>query len=84
LVYIEALSQGLPVLYTKNQGIDGLFDESIGVSVNALSVNSIKEGLSQLLEHREKYSNKHVDFELFRWNIIAKKYKSLYEQLQTI
>src|SRR5690606_27011809 len=32
LVYIEALSQGLPVLYTKDDGIDGFY-ENIGEAV---------------------------------------------------
>ena len=27
LVYAEAMSQGLPILYTKNEGFDGIFKE---------------------------------------------------------
>lgn len=27
LVYVEALSQGLPILYAKGEGFDGYFDE---------------------------------------------------------
>ena len=33
LVYVEAMSQGLSVLYTKGEGIDGLFEEHIGEAV---------------------------------------------------
>lgn len=81
LVYLEALSQNLAVLYTKNQGIDGLFDARVGESVNALSVRSIKEGLNKLLVNRSSYSSDSVDFSLFNWPQIAMKYKSMYEHI---
>ena len=38
LVYIEALSQNLSLLYTKGQGIDNFFDFNIGIAVNPRSV----------------------------------------------
>lgn len=79
LVYIEALSQNLPVIYTKKQGIDGLFDESVGIAVNPFSVNDITGALKTMLSKREKYSNAHVDFLQFRWSQIAKRYASIYE-----
>lgn len=84
LVYLEALSQNLPVLYTKGQGIDGLFDESVGIGVNPLSVQSIKDAIRELLLNSQYYSNRSVDFESFRWNIIAKKYLSVYEETMMI
>lgn len=80
LVYIEAMSQNLAVLYTKNQGIDGLFNRKIGEAVNALSVESIKEGLRKLLTNRAYYDfQRTVDFEQFRWDKIAQRYKAIYE-----
>ena len=39
LVYLEALSQNLPVVYTKGQGIDGMFDNTVGIGVDPLSVD---------------------------------------------
>lgn len=85
LVYIEAMSQNLAVLYTHNQGIDGLFDTKVGESVNAWSVESIREGMDKLLSNRVDYSiYKHVDLERFRWSKIAAYYKALYEVLNTI
>lgn len=79
LVYIEALSQGLSVLYTKNQGIDGLIDERVGEKVNAMSSASIMDGLCKMLENRKMYlSYEVVDFRLFRWPIIAENYHQLY------
>lgn len=81
LVYLEALSQNLPVLYTKGQGIDGLFSESIGIAVNPLSVDEIAISLRRLLID-EKYSNAGVDFSRFRWDAIAHKYLEYYKRIQ--
>lgn len=81
LVYLEALSQNLPVLYTKGQGIDGLFDDTVGIGVNPLSVREIADALKAMLLDVEKYSNKSVDFEAFRWSNIAEKYREHYRDL---
>lgn len=79
LVYLEALSQNLPVLYTKNQGIDGLLHDSVGIGVNPTSVNEITAALRKLLTDKTYYSNAHVDFSQFRWNYIADKYVEHYK-----
>ena len=81
LVYLEALSQNLPVLYTKGQGIDGLFDDTIGVGVNPLSVPEIKDASKYMLLNRDKYSNNCIDFNAFRWSTIAEKYHEHYREL---
>ena len=81
LVYLEALSQNLPVLFTKGQGIDGLFDETVGVSVNPTSVKDIKDALKKLLGAPGYFSNSSINFDRFRWNNVAMQYKSYYEQL---
>lgn len=79
LVYLEALSQNLPILYTKNQGIDGLLHDSVGIGVNPLSVDEIIDALRKLLSDKMYYSNAHVDFSQFRWNYIADKYIAHYK-----
>lgn len=81
LVYLEALSQNLPVIYSKGQGIDGYFDDSIGIGVNPLSVEEIKEAISTILLNPTNYSNKKVDFNLFNWNIIAEQYMNRYKEI---
>ena len=82
LVYIEALTQNLRLLYTKGQGIDGLFGKSVGESVNPLSVKDIRCGLAKLLSCRYEYTgNQNIDFELFRWSAIANVYKDMYLHL---
>lgn len=79
LVYLEALSQNLACLYTKGQGIDGLFDKSVGLAVHPLSVDEIKNGLRELIKNRQNYSNESVDFSEFRWSFIAEKYLNFYK-----
>lgn len=78
LVYVEALSQNLAVIYTKGQGIDGYFDASVGKAVKPLSVHDIKEALKSVLSNRDEYSNKSVEFEKFRWEHIADSYYDFY------
>lgn len=81
LVYLEALSQNLPVLYTKGQGIDGLFDETVGIGVNPLSVQEIADALKTLLLDNKNYSNKCINFDAFRWATIAENYQEHYRAL---
>lgn len=80
LVYVEALSQGLPVLCSRGQGIDGLFAGPVGEFVDPLSVEAIAEGLHKLLTHREQYRQS-IDFEQFRWSKIASRYWQMFEQV---
>ncbi len=77
LVYIEALSQGLPVLYTKNQGIDGLFGKEIGESTTP-DEKSVRYALYNLMK-RYDYNIDKVDFDGYRWNNIAHKYLELFK-----
>jgi len=81
LVYLEALSQNLAVVYTKGQGIDGLFDQSVGIGVNPFSEQDIYSALKKILTNRDKYNNKGVDFSQFRWQTIARKYLEHYRQV---
>ena len=79
LVYIEALSQNLPVIYSKGQGIDGIFDETVGIGVNSKSVEETRNAIKTILDHHDRYSNQHVDFSQFDWQNIARKYIEDYE-----
>lgn len=81
LVYIEALSQNLPIIYTKGQGVDGLFDDTVGVAVNPMSVMEIKNAIQSILDSKGCYSNNTINFEQFRWNNIAKEYVKYYNSI---
>lgn len=81
LVYLEALSQNLPVVYTRGQGIDGLFDDTVGIGVNPLSEKEISQAIKTILSYPDYYSNKSVDFEQFRWSRIVLRYCNFYHEL---
>lgn len=79
LVYIEALSQGIPVLYTKNEGIDGLYDSNIGESVIASDVSSIENGILALIKKYNQYNfNPHEIVENHAWIDVATKHNIIY------
>lgn len=85
LVYVEAMSQGLSVLWSQGEAIDGMFPEHIGESVNPLSDNDISAKLRNLLTHPDQYETLPAEtFDTFRWNAIAKRYIVLYRALAPI
>lgn len=82
LVYLEALSQNLALVFTRHQGIDGLLDPRVGESVNAFSYKSIATGIERIFKNRESYmAYEVVDFNDFRWTKIAKRYNELFSEL---
>lgn len=80
LVYIEALSQNLPVVYTQNDGIDGLFDNTVGIGADPMSVVSIMNAIKRILDHRDYYGNRNINFNTFSWTNIATLYLEDYKK----
>lgn len=81
LVYVEALTQNLRLLYSKNDGIDGLFD-NVGVAVAPFSIENIAHGLMRLLSNYDKMEgNEKVDFREFCWDRIGEKYVKIYNEI---
>lgn len=81
LVYIEALTQKLPVLYSRDQGIDGYFKEGeVGYSANASRPDEIKSALKRIIENYHNFES--TDFELspFHWQNIAERYVEVYKK----
>ncbi len=81
LVYLEALSQNLPVIYTKGDGVDGFLPDNSGVGLITPSVESIKVAIEKVFDNRSGYSNKGIDFDLFRWSNIASEYSKMYSDI---
>lgn len=84
LVYIEALSQNLPLIYTKGQGIDGIFEDMVGIAVNPKSINDICNAIQYVFDNKSKFSNSNINFSQFDWNAIAIKYLKDYELILNI
>ena len=84
LVYVEAMSQGLSVLWSRGEAIDGMFPETIGESVNPLSESDITAALKRLLLHPESYQPLPAStFDTFRWPSIAQQYVGLYAEIKS-
>lgn len=83
LVYAEALSQGLPLVYTKGEGIDDTFpDGFVGKAVYSRDINSIADGIKYVLDN---YNNLIINISnlnikrMFSWREIANTYKNIYD-----
>lgn len=83
LVYAEAMSQGIPVIYTRNQGFDGQFnDGDVGYSVNCFDINEIADKVVDITKNYEKLSKGALDrVEKYNWHVIAEEYKQIYSNV---
>lgn len=82
LVYVEAMSQGLSVLWSRGEAIDGMFPEHIGEAVNPLNTKDITMALEKMLRQPESYQTLSSDtFERFRWKHVAEQYITFYSQI---
>ncbi len=83
LVYAEAMSQGLPVIYTRGQGFDGQFPEgTAGYAVSDKDPAELAEAVQKILIHYEILSKNCLKLvKKFEWHCIAAQYQTLYEQI---
>lgn len=81
LVYPEAMSQGLPVVFAKNQGFDGKFsDGEIGYAVNPNDPNDIADKIIEIVNNYNTISKNALSgFKKFDWKHISKKYIEIYK-----
>lgn len=83
LVYAEAMSQGLPVIYTRGQGFDGFFSEGeAGYSVSPNNADEIKEKI-QLIVHNYPILSQRcvIHAGRFDWKHIATEYNTIYQTI---
>jgi L-malate glycosyltransferase len=85
LSYAEALSQGLPIVYTKGQGFDGFYKNGeVGYAIDALDVNDIANGIESVINNYSYLAQNIVNISLkdaFDWNRIAMRYSRLYNSI---
>ena len=81
LVYIESLSQGLPILFMKNEAIDGIFNFEVGQVCTSSDKDEIVKSIEGILKNYQNYKLNKIDFNLFRWNNIAEKYLNFYTNI---
>lgn len=83
LVYAEAMSQGLPIIYSKGQGFDKQFpDGLVGFPVDSRSPEQLAEAILNIEGNYKEISNNCVSCsEKFNWRSIADKYIMIYKKL---
>lgn len=86
LVYVEALSQHLPIVYAQGQGFDGFYpDGFVGYPAQAGNIDSIAEKIESLIKNYPSIIKNVESLKLeedFEWNNIAKKYISIYNTIK--
>jgi glycosyltransferase involved in cell wall biosynthesis len=87
MVHVEALFSGLPILWSRDRGIDGLVDgTNIGYRCDPTSVDDVVKGLRVLATQEETLKREVLAaqmrgaFECLRRPAIAERYRSLLKQ----
>lgn len=80
LVYAEAMSQGLPIIYTKGEGFDNQFENGeVGFSADCNDPESVFKAIESIIANYDTISaNCFNKCDKFNWDIIAKEYISIY------
>ncbi len=83
-VYVEALSQGLPIIYTKGQGIDGYFEQgSVGFSCNPEDADGIKTAILSIIDNYQTISAKCItESKMFQWEIVSNQYFNILNDMR--
>lgn len=80
LVYAEAMTQGLPVIYTRGQGFDGQYkDGEVGYAVDCHNAHEIANRILDILSNYRSISNNCIQYShRYSWPRIAKEYYDIY------
>ena len=80
LVYVEAISQGLPVIYSKGEGFDGWFsDGEVGYGIHCQDYIGLYEQIKNIMLHNIKITPNSI--KQFSWEVINEKYMSIYNEI---
>ncbi len=83
LVYPEAMSQGLPIIYSRGQGFDGQFEEGrVGFHVESRNAEEIADRILDITRNYENISRNCVEMcKRFNWTDIAGIYGRIYDKI---
>lgn len=86
LVYVEALSQHLPIIYGKGEGFDGFYpDGFVGYPAKAGNMEDIANKIEMLIKNYDVIARNVETLELetdFAWSKIGKNYLNIYKTLK--
>ncbi|MCT8139019.1 glycosyltransferase family 4 protein [Anaerobacillus sp. CMMVII] len=82
LVYIEAMSRGIPIIYSRGQGIDGFFEEGeVGYSVDPLDVSTIVDAIDNIMDNYSQIADTCQRNSIkFNWTNICNSYFLIYNK----
>lgn len=83
LVYAEAISQGLPVVYSIGQGFDKQFSEGeVGYHADAYSADSVADSILKIVENYSRITtNISNKSKKYSWASICSQYCHIYQSL---
>jgi len=83
LVYAEAMSQGLPIIYSKGQGFDGQFEDGeIGYSVNPLDADEIADRVFKIKDSLHVCKGNIINSsKKFQWEVVNNDYNRIYNSI---
>ena len=83
LVYAEAMSQGLPVIYSKGQGFDHQFDEGVvGYHVAANNPEDVADGIKRVIDNFSDIQKNVVrSARAFSWAKLVERYDQVYQTI---
>ena len=82
LTYIEAMSQGLPVIGVKDTGVSDFFEpNTVGCFIDRPEPEQIAEAIEKIVDNYNSMSSKCVNsVERFDWNRIINRYEKIYNE----
>ena len=86
LVYAEAMSQGVPVIYTRGQGFDGQYEDGeVGYPVNCFDAQEIAQKILDILSNYSDISKRCIgNAKNYSWETIANKYWGIYQDAPSV
>ena len=83
LVYAEAMSQGLPVIYSQGQGFDNQFPEGfVGYRVDAHNAEALADAIERVVQNFSNIAPNTVEAaRIFNWNEISARYDRIYKTI---
>ncbi len=83
VAYIEAMARGIPVVYSKGQGIDGYFEKNtVGCAVEATDSDAIAQSVELISKNYLEFSkNATIASKKFSWSSIVKSYINIIRKI---
>lgn len=83
ITYIEAMSQGLPIVGIKGTGVSGFFkNDSVGIFLEDAEPDMIADAIEKIVSNYDEMSENALNsIEAFDWNRIIRKYEVIYKEI---